>query len=275
MTPGPDRRSQLVLVSSVRSKKLARVSVVAEALYYKLLLLTDDMGRFPASPLLVGAACFEHRMEAGELAVDDIQLSSRHLEEVGLISIYEVDGDRYLEITELYRPIRKDRKAVVKYPARGSGSQLDVNGGHLDDNWQDTPPPPPPPALHTPPPPPPPTCPPVGGQKRAKPRRDGKAELASAVESWEAAHGSMRSDLLGAMEGYRQRRQTKRHPLYDAGQWTATLAVGEGDQECLIEAFKTADRSGWQSVHPKPGQNGEGGPASNMSRTMGVLSKHL
>ena len=84
-------------------------------------------------------------------------------------------------------------------------------------------------------------------------RRDGSAELAHAVEAWEEIHGPARSDLLEALESYRVRRVKAGHSLLDREQWQETLQVGEGDQECLIDAFKLASRSAWKSVHPRPG----------------------
>ena len=117
MTPGPSRRTQLVLVSSARSRRLSRVSVHAELLYHKLLLVTDDAGRFPASPLRIGGACFEHRMERGEITMELVRSWVRELERVELLRVYLADdGDSYLELLRLHRPIKSDRKGVILYP---------------------------------------------------------------------------------------------------------------------------------------------------------------
>lgn len=116
--PGPSRRAQLVLCSVVDSRRLARVSMQAELLYMKILVASDDAGRFYGSPFRVAAALFGARMERNELTHEVVGAWLRELENVELIERYSgADGDPYLAVRNLYRPVRADRRPVIRFPA--------------------------------------------------------------------------------------------------------------------------------------------------------------
>lgn len=168
MAPGPSRRTQLVLIASVHSSKLSRVSRDANLLFYQLLLVSDDAGRFSGSAFKVGAACMGARMERGEVTQELVSAWIRELENVGLVERYTgADGDRYLVILGLHRPVRKDRSPVLVWPEPGHGRQLADNASQPADNCTSYPTPTP-----TPPPPP----------ERARARASGSSTSESASQ---------------------------------------------------------------------------------------------
>ena len=93
----PTKSYQQVLRSLPRSRKINSVSLGAEALFVRLLLLVDPRGRFFASPFRVAALVFVERVESGEVSTEDVGRWLDELETVGLLRRYEVDGDALLE----------------------------------------------------------------------------------------------------------------------------------------------------------------------------------
>ncbi|MEM6675229.1 MAG: hypothetical protein AAF726_20445 [Planctomycetota bacterium] len=201
--------------------------------------MSDDLGRFSGSPVAVAAATFEHRFERGQVTLELVGAWLKELENTELLRLYVAeDGDRYLELSNVYRPVKKGRAAVVRYPAPDS-AQVPVESESTT------------PAQ---------TCDgaPAGsvdarrsGPVPKKPRTNGKAELATAADAWEDKHGPMRSDLRAAMETYRCARAENRHRPWTARSWTHALATGNGNQVALIEAFEESAGQGWQSVDTK------------------------
>lgn len=77
--------------SARTSKKLARVNAEAERLYWRLVMVADDFGRFDADPIVIRAQCFPRHGNA----INDTTVKSALLDLVlaGLILEYEVNGD--------------------------------------------------------------------------------------------------------------------------------------------------------------------------------------
>lgn len=108
---------QGVLRSAIESKKLGAVGHSAEALYFRLLLVSDGTGRFYGSPVDVGLRANPRRYRAGEIDNDSVARDMAELEREGLIRSYEVDGDLYLELTDYWQPASKGRERESEFPA--------------------------------------------------------------------------------------------------------------------------------------------------------------
>ena len=82
----------------------------AEILYYRLIVSVDDFGRTDARPLMLKSLCFPIRLRA---TADKCMQWTQDLVKAGLISVYEVDGKPYLQITKWDNKPRAERS---KYP---------------------------------------------------------------------------------------------------------------------------------------------------------------
>jgi len=121
----------------ILSKKINSVSEGAENLYYRLLVMTDDYGRYHADPKILRGVVYPRRKITHAIV-------KRRLEElfkVGLIRIYEEDSEKYLEITkfEEHQKFRPDRKRRAEFPKpkrflpflQGSDGKMDTTGKPL------------------------------------------------------------------------------------------------------------------------------------------------
>lgn len=98
------------------SKKLARVSVHSALLYSWIMPFTDDYGRFEAEPEIVKSQVVPRRKDFDETIVWECL---KELHEIGLIVLYEIDGERYLWIPKFedFQTFKTDRKRKAEYPA--------------------------------------------------------------------------------------------------------------------------------------------------------------
>jgi hypothetical protein len=98
----------------ILSKKINAVSEGAENLYYRLLVNADDFGRFRAEPEVIRGQVYTLR----PIGVLKIGQRLQELAEIGLIQLYKVDGEVYLEITkfEEHQKFRSDIQKKEEYP---------------------------------------------------------------------------------------------------------------------------------------------------------------
>lgn len=104
-----------LLKSYPDSERINSVSEGAEVLYCRLIAQTDDGGCYYADPLMVLAKLFSHRMLAG-LTAEEVAKRIAELESVGLISIYEAGGKKYLQLVNVYKALRRDVSPQVFFP---------------------------------------------------------------------------------------------------------------------------------------------------------------
>jgi len=98
----------------ILSKKINAVSEGAENLYYRLLVNTDDFGRFRAEPEIIKGQIYTIR----KISVGQVADRLQELREIGLIRLYVVDEETYLEITkfEEHQKFRSDIQKKEEYP---------------------------------------------------------------------------------------------------------------------------------------------------------------
>lgn len=111
--PRLSRSYQAVLRTVLDSQKLASVSDGAELLYYKLLVASDDKGRFHGTPFQVMAKVLTKKAEAGAVDVATVGGWLNELERANLLRRYEIDGEIFLELADYYDPTEAKRLKVV------------------------------------------------------------------------------------------------------------------------------------------------------------------
>ena len=114
-TSGLSKAYQGVLCSLVRSKKLLRVSIEAEALYFRLLLVCDDSGRYPAEVGEMAIGPMAARMRTGSVTPAQCDAWLDELIGADLVRPYEVGGERYVELTS-YENFRRYKKSEFPAP---------------------------------------------------------------------------------------------------------------------------------------------------------------
>ena len=116
--------SRLLSDKICMSESLANISDGAEILFYRLISLADDFGRYYGHPKLIASSCFPF----GGVSESDIKKRLIELKKEGIIAIYKVDGRAYLEICK-WSKYQKPRSARSKYPAPTEGKPLNTNNG--------------------------------------------------------------------------------------------------------------------------------------------------
>ena len=114
------RAYQQVLRSLPRSVRINKVSVGAEMLYVRLLLLADAEGRYWGSTFRVAALVLAERVEANQVTVAQVEVWLDELHAAGLTEPYVVDGVRYLFIARYHRAA--DNRGSVVFPAPAESS---------------------------------------------------------------------------------------------------------------------------------------------------------
>jgi len=116
----------------IQSRKINAVSFGAESLYYRIVLLADDLGHFFARPEMVKGMC----MPVRRITVTAIAKYLDELHAIGLIEVYTARGEMYLEILgyEKYQYFRKDIKKFVDYPRRKPGDTVPLTARQRGGN---------------------------------------------------------------------------------------------------------------------------------------------
>jgi len=107
-------RGRMIDKVIILSKKINKISEGAENLYYRLLVMTDDFGRYHADPEIIKGTIYTRR----KVSLSIIKKRVNELWEIGLIKLYEDDSEQYLEIVkfENHQKFRDDVKKKADYP---------------------------------------------------------------------------------------------------------------------------------------------------------------
>lgn len=107
-------RGRMIDKKLITSRKVNSISLGAECLYVRVLSLTDDFGRYHSDTRILKAHAFSLR----RVTERAIQKWLSELVDVGLIRLYSVDGEEYLEVTrfEDFQTFRTDRKRQELFP---------------------------------------------------------------------------------------------------------------------------------------------------------------
>ncbi len=119
-------RGRMISKSLSTSQRFARLNVVAgrmtefcQALYPLLNAHADDFGRLPGDPFTVKHVCHP----TSRRSVNDFALALQHLDHVGLVRWYEVDGGTYVQITKFDdHQWGLKKRTTSRFPACPEGS---------------------------------------------------------------------------------------------------------------------------------------------------------
>lgn len=118
------------------SKKIDRLSPMAEVLFYRLLVSVDDFGRFDARLTMIRSTCFPLK-DGLELAT--VEQLLHELVAAGLITCYVTPEEK--EVLQMQRWENAARSRISRYPAWSEDcAQLyaDVRGSHAQAHIQRT-----------------------------------------------------------------------------------------------------------------------------------------
>ena len=105
--------NRILKESITTSATIDQLSDAEEALFYRLLVVVDDYGRFDATPEIVLGRCLARKI--GKVSPKDVAKRLDRLDEVGLIRRYWVEGVQYLYVTtwDIHQQVRAKRS---RYP---------------------------------------------------------------------------------------------------------------------------------------------------------------
>ena len=88
--------NRIIKESITTSETLDQVGAEAERLFYRLIVVCDDYGRFDATPNIILGRCLPRKI--GRIRDRDITRWLGELEDAGLIARYDSDGHPYLQM---------------------------------------------------------------------------------------------------------------------------------------------------------------------------------
>lgn len=238
--PRIPKQYQAVYKGIVDSVRVNSVSEAAECLYYRLLIVSDDYGRYHGDPFDITARALTARWKAGRVTPEDVAARIVELERVGLVRRYEAEGELVLELMGYQDPTSEDRRRGVfppcpqdgdEAPQAGDGSPLararaievevEVEVG-------------------------------VGGRARAKPTR--VTGLDAALQE----SGAWSPEAVALARGYSEHRRAVKAKDLKPATWERHLADAESDPAAYRAALEASERNGWTGIFPDKyrGKNG-------------------
>lgn len=106
--------NRILKESITTSDTIDALSAEEERLFYRLMVVCDDYGRYFGETTIIIGHCFPRKI--GKIKARDVLRWLARLEEVGLLSLYTVAGASYLQITTWVRH-QQMRAKRSKYPA--------------------------------------------------------------------------------------------------------------------------------------------------------------
>jgi hypothetical protein len=108
-------RGRMIDKVVILSQKVNAVSEGAENLYYRANISADDYGRYHARPEILKGQTYTLRKRIG---LKEIARRVDELWQIGLIRVYEVNGERYLEVVDFgkHQTFKTDRPKKAEYP---------------------------------------------------------------------------------------------------------------------------------------------------------------
>lgn len=100
----------------ISSERVDRLSGWAQEVFYRRLIsVVDDYGRYYANPSLLRAACYPLKLD--KVSNADVGKWLSDCENAGLVSTYEVDGKRYLQLLDFRQQVRAKESKYPQVPS--------------------------------------------------------------------------------------------------------------------------------------------------------------
>ena len=112
--------NRILKESICRSEEIDSLSWFEEVLFYRLIVMCDDFGRFDGRLKIIKASCFPLK----SVTEKDIDKALNRLSAVGLVKVYKVEEKPYLQLVTwgCHQTIRNQKS---KYPECPSNLQAD------------------------------------------------------------------------------------------------------------------------------------------------------
>lgn len=118
--------NRIIKESICRSEEIDSLSWFEEVLFYRLIVICDDFGRYDGRSKIIKGSCFPLK----DVTEKDIEKALGKLSAVGLVRVYETQGRPYLQLVT-WADHQRIRNQKSKYPEFGTDSVLlsfDSNG---------------------------------------------------------------------------------------------------------------------------------------------------
>ena len=126
---GTKMPNRILKESICRSEEIDSLSWFQEVLFYRLIVVCDDFGRFDGRTKIIKASCFPLK----SVTEKDIDKALGKLSAVGLVRVYEIQGRPYLQLVtwSTHQTIRNQKS---KYPAYPSDLQVPKKESQTTEN---------------------------------------------------------------------------------------------------------------------------------------------
>jgi hypothetical protein len=119
----------------IESERVNALSCGAEILYRRLMSKVDDYGRFHANPALILAACYPLQLDrvspshVSQWLAECGQLPADVSDSLPLVTLYEANGKRYLQINGFHQRTRSESRfppPIVREARSNDGQVTDI-----------------------------------------------------------------------------------------------------------------------------------------------------
>lgn len=118
--------NRIIKESICRSDSIDSLSWFEEVLFYRLIVVCDDYGRFDGRPAIIRGACFPLK----DIRLEQIENALRNLSTAGMIWMYKAEERAFLQLINWERH-QQIRATKSKYPAPESNynhlKSIDIN----------------------------------------------------------------------------------------------------------------------------------------------------
>lgn len=114
--------NRIIKESICTSEEIDLLKPDEEVFFYRLMVVCDDFGLMDARPAILKARCYPLK----SIDIKSVQKYLTRLQEIGLVSVYQVDGKPYLHMKSWgkHQQIRAKR---AKFPMPEQGSEIICN----------------------------------------------------------------------------------------------------------------------------------------------------
>lgn len=111
--------NRILKESICRSEEIDSLSWFEEVLFYRLIVICDDFGRYDGRAKIIKGSCFPLK----SITEKDIDKALKRLSAVGLVRVYEAQGRPYLQLVT-WADHQRIRNQKSKYPEYACGCKL-------------------------------------------------------------------------------------------------------------------------------------------------------
>lgn len=122
--------NRMLYTDLLTSKKINQLNCEQFELYIRLMLVVDDFGRYSGSTTRISRACWPDRENMTSKKVIPLLLT---LQKVGLLEIYTVNNEKYIEISNW---TQRTRQIESKYPPKNVTVKSPSNDSQMTDICQ-------------------------------------------------------------------------------------------------------------------------------------------